>query len=122
MPRKIFAYLEDMKGESTAHLSGFKKVFLTYEDTGSAMTQFAYGIFKPGERCENHVHPTMMECFYFISGFGMYKVGGELVRIKPGTFLRIPPNIPHDLRNDGTENLEFVYFGIATNNYTSKLD
>ncbi|VXD19108.1 cupin domain-containing protein [Marinoscillum sp. 108] len=119
MSNKISQYLENMEGEPTAHLSGFKKVFLTCDDTDSAITQFAYASFMPGEKCENHVHPTMMECFYFISGFGVYKVGGELVRIKPGTFLRIPPNTPHEFRNDSIENLEFVYFGIAIENSSS---
>lgn len=111
---KIFEYLENIEGEPTAHLSGLKKVFLTNEDTTSNLTQFAHGTFKPGEICELHIHPTMIECFYFIKGNGEYQVGDENVKIRPGSFLQIPANTPHELVNNGSENLEFVYFGVAT--------
>jgi quercetin dioxygenase-like cupin family protein len=113
MSENIFSYLEDLKGEPTAHLSGLKKVFLANEDTDSNLTQFAYGVFEPGESCPKHSHPTMIECFYFISGEGIYTVGDMKVKLQPGTFLKIPENIDHELVNDGTENLEFVYFGVA---------
>ncbi|MEO9965636.1 MAG: cupin domain-containing protein [Reichenbachiella sp.] len=114
MLNKIYEYIEDIKGEPTAHLSGLKKVFLSNQETSSPLTQFAYGVFKPGEVCDSHIHPTMIECFFFIKGFGTYTVGAESVKLKPGTFLQIPANTSHELVNDGTEDLEFVYFGVAT--------
>ena len=113
MFEKIIAKLENLEGEPTAHLSGLKKVFLSNEDTDSQLTQFAYGIFNPGEVCPKHKHPTMEEIFYFLKGRGEYMVGGELLSIGPGVFLRIPANVEHELRNTGDEILEFVYFGIA---------
>ncbi len=110
---KLFDYLENIKGEPTAHLSGLKKVFLKSEDTDSKLTQFAYGMFAPGEICELHTHPTMDELFYFINGTGVYRVNGNEITLKPGTFLRIPAKSRHELINNGKNNLEFVYFGIA---------
>lgn len=102
-----------MKGEPTAHLSGFKKVFLRNEDTTSKLTQFAFGCFKPGEICPSHKHDTMEELFYFISGNGVYRVGNDEIKLSPGTFLRIPAGVVHELENNHDQNLEFVYFGIA---------
>lgn len=110
---KIFEYLEDIKGEPTAHLSGFKRVFLSNDETDSKLTQFAHGTFAPGEVCELHAHPTMDELFYFINGTGVYIVNDEEITLKPGTFLRIPAKSKHELINNGKNNLEFVYFGIA---------
>lgn len=110
---KIFEYLENIKGEPTAHLSGLKKVFLNNTDTDSKLTQFAHGMFAPGEICERHSHPTMDELFYFINGNGIYKVEEQEILLKPGTFLRIPAKSQHELINKGKGNLEFVYFGIA---------
>ncbi len=110
---KLFEYLENIEGEPTAHLSGLKKVFLGNHDTVSKLTQFAYGTFKPGEICEEHVHPTMDEHFFFIDGNGTYKVDHEEVEIKPGCFLRIPAGKKHELINTGETDLNFVYFGIA---------
>ncbi len=113
MYKKMFQYIEDIEGEPTAHLSGLKKVFLENGDTESHLTQFAFGTFKPNEVCERHMHPTMDELFYFIEGNGVYKIEGEEVLIKPGTFLRIPAGKRHELINSGQTDLNFVYFGIA---------
>lgn len=110
---KLFEYLQNIKGEPTAHFSGLKKVFLNNKDTDTKLTQFAHGVFAPGEICEIHSHPTMDELFYFINGNGIYKVNGEEITLKPGTFLRIPAKSQHELINNGESNLEFVYFGIA---------
>ena len=114
MSSKTFQYLSDINGEPTAHLSGLKKVFLASQDTETALTQFAFGIFEPGEICPRHRHPTMEELFYFMKGEGEYEIGNQIVDIKPGTFLRIPANTDHQLVNSGNGTLEFVYFGIAT--------
>jgi mannose-6-phosphate isomerase-like protein (cupin superfamily) len=110
---KIFEYLEDIKGEPTAHLSGLKRVFLNNSETNSKLTQFAHGKFLPGEVCELHAHPTMDELFYFINGTGVYFIDDQEIALKPGTFLRIPAKSEHKLINNGENNLEFVYFGIA---------
>ncbi|MFT7155079.1 MAG: mannose-6-phosphate isomerase-like protein (cupin superfamily) [Parvicella sp.] len=113
MAEKIFEYLENLPDDLTSHLVGFKKVFLHDLDTQTALTQFAHGILSSGERSSSHVHPTMMECFYFIKGNGEYCVDNKIVDIKPGTFVRIPPNTIHELINSGDSVLEFIYFGIA---------
>ncbi|WP_139063730.1 cupin domain-containing protein [Flagellimonas eckloniae] len=110
---KLFEYLENMKGEPTAHLSGLKRVFIKNKNTDFKLTQFAHGMFAPGEICELHAHQTMDEFFYFIRGTGIYKVNGEEITLKPGTFLRIPAKSQHELINKGKSDLEFVYFGIA---------
>lgn len=111
---KISKHITEIKGEETAHQSGCKSVFLSSSDTQTNLTQFAYGKFKPGEKCENHSHPTMEELFYFLKGTGIYSVGNQKITLKPGLFLRIPANTNHELVNSGLEDLEFVYFGIAT--------
>lgn len=113
MSEKISKRLSDIEGELTAHLSGFKQVFLCNEDTDSKLTQFAYGVFKPGEFCPSHKHATMEECFFFLKGTGVYVVGAREILLEPNTFLRIPANEAHELKNTGSVNLEFVYFGIA---------
>ena len=114
MQQKIFERLADIKGVVTAHNTGEKRVFLNNTDTPTSLTQFAYGKFMPCEVCEEHVHPTMEEYFYFLQGTGTYTVGGNTYPLEPGVFLRIPAGVPHMLRAEGSEALEFVYFGVAT--------
>lgn len=111
--KQLFQYLENIKGESTAHLSGLKKVFLTNNASKSSLTQFAFGELGPGESCEEHLHPTMEEFFFFIDGSGKYSIDGEVIEIKKNTFITIPANTKHSLHSTGNEKLTFVYFGIA---------
>lgn len=98
----------------TAHGEGKKQVFLGYNDTATAITQFAYGVFEPGEKCSTHVHATMDECFFFLKGEGTYTVGENVYALQPYSFLRIPAGTPHELQAGGSGTLEFVYFGVAS--------
>ena len=88
-------------------------MFLSNEDTPTKLTQFAYSKLQPKEICGLHTHPTMEECFYFLSGTAKYFVGEKVYDVQKGSFLRIPANTYHELRNNDNE-LEILYFGIAT--------
>ncbi len=111
---EIFKYLKDLSPDTNNHGTGKKYVFLSNERMDSPLTQIAYGQLEPGEGCEEHLHPTMDECFYFIKGQGQYQVGEETVELKPETFLRIPATYKHSLKVTGNQPLEFVYWGVAT--------
>ncbi|WP_153796926.1 cupin domain-containing protein [Foetidibacter luteolus] len=114
MEEKIFKSISDIPPVATAHNQGKKFVFLANEDTATKITQFAVGEFMPGEECEEHIHKTMEECFYFLSGEGIYTIDGVNYPLKEGVFLRIPAGKPHNLVAIGTEKLRFVYYGVAT--------
>ena len=107
-------YLSDISPETTNHGSGLKYVFLSNEAMNSPLTQIAYGQFQSGERCEEHVHATMDECFFFLKGRGNYLVGDVNVELLPNTFLRIPAGTKHSLVAGKEGPLEFVYWGVAT--------
>ena len=106
--------LNDILPVANPHGQGEKFVFLMQQDTQTALTQFAYGKLIPGEDVQQHLHPTMEECFYFISGEGEYKINNIVYSIKPNSFFRIPTNTLHGLKATGKQPLTFVYFGIAT--------
>lgn len=114
MSEKIFELLKNIPAIVTAHGEGKKFVFLNNQDTTTALTQFAYGSFMPGEKCSMHMHPTMDECFFFLKGSGKYTVAGNEYALQPNSFLRIPATTQHELEATGNTNLEFVYFGVAT--------
>lgn len=113
MSSKIHQSLSDIQSVSTAHNQGEKLVFLSAYDSETAITQFAFGRLSPGEHVEEHLHPTMEECFYFIEGEGEYIIGEKKYIIKPKDFFRIPANTKHALKVTGEETLAFVYFGIT---------
>ena len=113
MEAKVYQTLADITAIATAHQQGSKFVFLKNEDSPSALTQFAYGKFMPGESSKMHVHQTMEECFFIAKGTGNCIIGGENYALSPGTFLRIPAGIYHQLDAGANDVLEFVYFGVA---------
>jgi len=46
-----------------------------------------------------HVHRVQEETFYVIEGECEWRVGDESIHATPGTYLFIPPGIPHDIAN-----------------------
>ncbi len=110
---KLLKKLSDMIPESTAHGSGEKFVFRSNDEMPNASTQVAFGHFKSGEVCEEHIHPTMYEYFFFISGEGTYKIDGVEYSLEPHSFLEIPAGSKHSLHANKDSDLHFVYWGIA---------
>lgn len=48
-----------------------------------------------------HVHRVQEETFYVLDGECVWHVGGNTIHATPGTFLFIPPGVPHNITNVG---------------------
>ena len=105
--------LSDIIPEPTAYGSGQKYVFKRNEKMSNATTQIAFGHFKSGEDCEEHIHLSMDKYFFFISEEGTYKVDGIEYSLEPNVFFEIPAGKRHSLHADKDKDLRFVYWGIA---------
>jgi quercetin dioxygenase-like cupin family protein len=46
-----------------------------------------------------HVHRVQEETFYVLEGECEWQVDGQTIRATPGTYLFLPPGVPHDIRN-----------------------
>lgn len=46
-----------------------------------------------------HVHRVQEETFYVLEGECEWQVGDQLIRARPGTYLFIPPGVPHNIGN-----------------------
>lgn len=46
-----------------------------------------------------HVHRVQEETFYVLEGECDWQVGNERVRATPGTYLFLPPGVPHNIGN-----------------------
>jgi len=46
-----------------------------------------------------HVHRTQEETFYVLEGECVWQVGDRNIRATPGTFLFVPPGVPHNIAN-----------------------
>lgn len=46
-----------------------------------------------------HVHRVQEETFYVLEGECEWQVGDQKIHAKPGTYLFIPPGVPHNIAN-----------------------
>jgi quercetin dioxygenase-like cupin family protein len=46
-----------------------------------------------------HVHRVQEETFYVLEGECQWQIGEQLVCAKPGTYVFIPPGVPHNIAN-----------------------
>jgi len=46
-----------------------------------------------------HVHRVQEETFYVLEGECRWQIGDETVNAKPGTYVFIPPGVPHNIAN-----------------------
>ena len=53
----------------------------------------------PGFATGLHVHRVQEETFYVLEGECEWQVDSQLVRGRPGTFVFIPPGVPHNIAN-----------------------
>jgi quercetin dioxygenase-like cupin family protein len=79
-------------------LRGHPMAFLvTGEDTRHT-SMFDWTI-PPGFVTGRHVHRVQEETFYLLEGECVWHVGEATVQATPGTFLFIPPGVPHNITN-----------------------
>lgn len=79
-------------------LAGHPMAFLvTGEDTRHT-SMFEWTI-PPGFSTGLHVHRVQEETFYVLEGECDWTVGDERLRAPPGTYLFLPPGVPHNIAN-----------------------
>ncbi len=62
----------------------------------------------PGKSERKHYHGHSRQFFYVLRGTATLVIGGETVTLSPREGVEIPPSIPHQLRNDTEEDIEFI--------------
>ena len=68
----------------------------------------------PVDTADGHVHKTMVEWYYVISGRATFHVGGWSMNAGPDDFIAVPPNTTHSYVVAAGDVLELFYGGIAT--------
>jgi mannose-6-phosphate isomerase-like protein (cupin superfamily) len=48
-----------------------------------------------GYQCSLHYHKNKDEMFLVTAGHVRFELGGEVMHLRPGSFVRVPPNTPH---------------------------
>jgi quercetin dioxygenase-like cupin family protein len=79
-------------------LAGQPMTFLVTGSDTKHTSMFEWTI-PPGFSTGLHVHRVQEETFYVLEGECDWQVGNERVRATPGTYLFLPPGVPHNIGN-----------------------
>ena len=82
----------------SVRLAGHPMAFLVTGDDTKHTSRFEWTI-PPGFSTGLHVHRVQEETFYVLDGECDWQVDGERVRATPGTYLFLPPGVPHNIAN-----------------------
>ncbi len=91
--------------------NGYAEVILG-PDNIDTVHRFSMGrqLLPPGGRVRPHAHTCAEEVLYVLSGTGSAEIEGKTYRMNPGTTLYLGHNRAHTFHNDGTEDLQWVWF------------
>jgi uncharacterized cupin superfamily protein len=83
---------------------------------GTAAKKLAAGVnvVPPGKRaCPYHLHHAQEEMFVILEGAGTLRVAGEMLPIKAGDVVVIPPgrDYPHQIINTSSHQLKYLAIG-----------
>lgn len=90
--------LQEIQPVPSSHKVGMKRVLLTAEESGCAITQIAVTDLKAGEVAEAHVHEDMQEGFYVMNGELDMVLDGEVEHCKAEDFVWVRCGVRHELR------------------------
>jgi mannose-6-phosphate isomerase-like protein (cupin superfamily) len=84
-------------------------LFADVPDTNGHLTSHR-SIFKPGkEGAPPHLHHEASELFFILTGALRVLTGDNLITLRPGDFLVVPPNTPHAFEAAGDEDTEVLF-------------
>ena len=112
MREALLRHISDIETVSTSHGVGEKRVIVTQGTIGKPVTQIARTKLQEGEKVEEHVHPTMDEHFFFLSGQCVFTLDGINKVCKSDDYLFVPAGCKH--RIDVTKETVMITIGIET--------
>jgi quercetin dioxygenase-like cupin family protein len=80
-------------------LAGAPMRFLVTEGDTKHTSMFDWTI-SAGFSTGLHVHRVQEETFYVLEGTCTWQVGEQSIRATPGTYLFVPPGVPHNIANE----------------------
>ena len=84
--------------DTGVELAGHPMAFLVTGKDTKYTSMFDWTI-PPQFSTGRHVHRVQEETFYVIEGECEWQIGEETIRALPGTFVFIPPGVPHNIAN-----------------------
>jgi mannose-6-phosphate isomerase-like protein (cupin superfamily) len=71
-------------------------------------------LMPPKSKEKKHHHNFSQQYFRILNGKATFEIGDKTVEVEQGYGIHIPPKVKHRIRNDDTENLEFIVISEPT--------
>ena len=68
--------------------------------------------YEPVQSTVMHSHPREEEAIYVLEGVANMSIGGDEVVVPAGAIVKFPANVPHDVRNLGSERCVIMFLKI----------
>jgi quercetin dioxygenase-like cupin family protein len=68
--------------------------------------------YEPGQSTVMHSHPREEEAIYVLEGTANMSINGDEVVVPAGAIVKFPANVPHDVRNLGSERCVIMFLKI----------
>jgi quercetin dioxygenase-like cupin family protein len=68
--------------------------------------------YEPGQSTPMHHHPREEEAIFVLQGTANMNVGGEEHAVPAGAIVKFPANVPHDVRNLGSERCVIMFLKV----------
>ncbi len=75
---------------------------------GNLKQSLAEATVPSGTQTQLHLHKQSEEIYYITRGQGVMTIGENKFSVKVGDSILIPPNTPHQIQNDHSEDLIFL--------------
>jgi quercetin dioxygenase-like cupin family protein len=68
--------------------------------------------YEPGQSTAMHAHPREEEAIFVLQGTANMSIDGQEVVVPAGSIVKFPNNVPHDVRNLGTERCVIMFLKV----------
>jgi quercetin dioxygenase-like cupin family protein len=68
--------------------------------------------YEPGQSTVMHSHPKEEEAIYVLQGVANMSIDGRETVVPAGNLVKFPHNVPHDVRNLGTERCVIMFLKV----------
>src|SRR5437773_7061324 len=78
--------------------------------------------YEPGQSTVMHSHPREEEAIYVLEGTATMRIAGETITVPAGSIVRFPANVPHDVRNLGSDRCVIMFVKVNPKILTAERD
>ena len=81
---------------------------LAHRNSSIRNQSLAEATLRAGQGTRAHYHPKAEEIYYILKGSGRMRMSGGERLVGPGDAIAIPKGVPHQIFNEGPEDLVFL--------------